>query len=406
LTLELGAADKVRKHKLRPRVFAHRASYFVITALLSLVLAAVPAFRLFRAASFLYAMSPPPQRLRVIRALEVLQHEPMTTDFWIQGRRGPLDIRMVTPKDLPHAPIVVLAHGFAPTGVKDAWLNLLAKGLCRSGLRVVMPNIKSEEMLRIDPAAVDDVDDAIRWSAMNSRQKVSVFGISFSGGMVIAAVANPDYVNYVKMTFCVSGYNSIDRLGRFYLHDAVRRPDGQPYAVMPPTYALAAMALQYMDELVSPDNTGPLSEILRRITEEAQTTELPSTNWLTAKQRVLLDDVLNVRTPAMRLRYYAVLERHRAELAYISPMGKINQVHGSLYVLHGDEDRTIPCGEAEWTRTEAADKENARVMITPWMFHAVLNPRAPFGEKLRVVYFVSEMLDEALRPVPLASANG
>jgi hypothetical protein len=129
-----------------------------------------------------------------------------------------------------------------------------------------------------------------------------------------------------------------------------------------------------------------------------------SASSLTSDQRVLLDDLLNVRTQAMRARYHALLEHHRSELAYMSPMGKINQVHGSLYVLHAYVDPTIPRGEAEWTRAEA-HKSSVKVMTTPWMEHAILGPDVPLLEKLRVTYFVSQMLDEALRPLPLRSTS-
>lgn len=404
MTPNLIAADISERNKLQHLRPVRIASYLVCGVLL--VLAATRAFRMFRAASFLYAMSPPPQRLRVINLLNDFQHDPVMTHFWIQGRGGPLEIRMLTPKGLPNAPIVVLVHGFAPTGVEDGGLNQLGGGLCRSGLRVVMPNVVSEEKVRINTTALTDVDDAIRWSARTSGEKVSVLGISFSGGMVISAAANPDYTDYVKLVFCVSGYNSIDRLGRYYLHEDVRSPDSHRYTVTPPPNALAPMALQYLDELVRPGDVAPLSEALRMNVLDHRSIDTLPAGSLTQEQHTLLDDVLSVRTSAMRLRYHAILERHRAELSAMSPMGKINQVHGSLYVLHGDSDRTIPSAEAEWTREEAKHKSNAKVVISPWIDHAVLVPQAKFREKIRVVYAVSEILDEALHPVPLERPKG
>jgi pimeloyl-ACP methyl ester carboxylesterase len=328
----------------------------------------------------------------------------MTTDFVIQGRRGPLQIRMLTPKNLPDAPIIVVVHGFAPTGNQDGLLNVLAVRLCRSGLRVVMPNITSEASRRMSPTAVSDVDDAVRWSAMTSGQQVSLFGISFSGGLVISAAAQPNYEDYVKMVFCISGFNSVDRLGRYYLHDRVTAPDGQPYGATPTPGVLAPMALQYLDELVPANSVGPLIEPLQAILANVPSEEAATEAQLTPAQRELLDDLLNIKTEAMRERYHALLERHRAELAAISPMGKIQRVHGALYVLHGAVDTTIPRGEAEWTRAEALHKANARFLITPWVHHAILDPHAPYLEKLRAGYFVSQTLDTALRPSPLPAS--
>ena len=145
-------------------------------------------------------------------------------------------------------------------GIRDGLLNAFAQRLSQSGLKVVMPDIKSEKMLRIDRAAVGDVDDAIRWSAISSGQKVSVFGISFSGGLVVSAAANPDFADYVKTTLCISGYNSIARVGLFYLREDVRRPDSQRYSETPAPNALTLIALQYLDELVPREDIGPLCE--------------------------------------------------------------------------------------------------------------------------------------------------
>jgi hypothetical protein len=46
---------------------------------------------------------------------------------------------------------------------------------------------------------VEDVDDVVRWSALTSGQQVSLFAISYSGGMVITAAAVPEFADYVKM---------------------------------------------------------------------------------------------------------------------------------------------------------------------------------------------------------------
>jgi alpha/beta superfamily hydrolase len=363
----------------------------IAISLLILAFAAVQVFSLLRAASLTYGMSPapPPLPLRIYSRL--FQHKIVTTNFWIQARSGPIEIRMLTPQDLPNAPIIVVVHGFAPIGNQDKLLNTLAERLCRLGLRVVMPNIVSEELAQMSVTAIDDVDDVVRWSTMTSSARVSLFGISYSGGMVISAAAVPEFADDVKMVFCVAGYNSIDRLGRYYLHDDVRAPDQRPYREIPPVGALGPMALQYMDELVSPNDVEPMRMALLN----------KSPQPLTARQHELLEDLLSVKTQDMRTRYHALLEHHRTELATISPMGKINHLHGSLYVLHGSLDATVPKGEAEWTQQEASPKGKLKILITPWLHHAVLDFPATLREKLRVEYFISQMLDAALQPSPL-----
>jgi pimeloyl-ACP methyl ester carboxylesterase len=404
LTPNLNTTEEfATKDELHPTRPFRRPVYLVCAILLAvlLIFSAVAGSRIFRSASLMYGMTyaTPPLVLRVYS--RALRHTPVTTDLWIQGRRGPLEIRVMAPKDLPNAPVIVLVHGFASDGIHDALLNALAQRLCRSGLKVVMPDIESEKMLRIDKAAVDDVDDAIRWSAKTSGEKVSVFGISFSGGMVISAAAQAGYAQYVKLIFCVSGYNSIDRLGRYYLRDDVREPDGHRYPSKAPPENLAPIALQYLEELVPSEDARPLSNAVRTMAGQTGSSKASLRGVLTSEQRVLLDDLLRARTPEMRARYHAVLERHRAELAYISPMGKIHDLRSALFLLHGYADETIPIGEAEWTAFEGVHLPNVKINLTSWVNHSILVPGASFPDKLRVVYFVSEMLDEALQPAPL-----
>jgi pimeloyl-ACP methyl ester carboxylesterase len=366
-----------------------------------LVLAGIFGFSMLRAASIVYWLSPSRRPIIVKAYSKVFKHQPVVTNFEIAGRNGRLPIRMFTPQHVSNAPTLVLVHGFAPRGNNELGMNAIAWSLCELGLRVVVPNIKSEQMLRMSETAVEDVDDVVRWSALTSGQQVSLFGISYSGGMVISAAAVPEFADYVKMIFCVSGYNSIDRLGRYYLHDDVRDPASQPYGKMAPEGLLAPMALQYLDELVPLNDVEALSEPLQLISHGASPAEVAEAQPLTKEQRDLLDDLLSVKTEEMRMHYHALMERHRAELAAISPMGKFNEVHGSLYVLNGYLDPTIPRGEAEWTEQETLHKTNVKVLITPAMHHALLEVHAPYWEKLRVAYFVSQMLDNALWPSPL-----
>lgn len=394
----IGIDQEKRRQPLRISLW-RLATACIILALL--VLAGMLSLSMLRAASIAYWMSTTRPPVLVRAYARVFKHQVVISNFDIQGRNGPLQIRMFTPEHVANAPMIVLVHGFAPLGNEDVGLNATAVSLGHLGLRVVVPTIESETMLRMSETAVDDVDDVIRWSAATSGQRVSLFGVSYSGGMVISAAAVPAYADYVKMIFCVSGYNSIDRLGRYYLHDDVRDPSSRPYGKTAPSGLLAPMALQYLDELVSPGDIKLLSEPLRMISRGTPPAEAAQSQHLTAQQRELLNDVLNVETEGMRTRYHALMERHRAELAAISPMGKFNEVHGSLYVLHGYLDPVIPSGEAEWTEQETLHKPNVRILITPWMHHALLELHAPYREKLRVGYFMSQMLDAALWPSPL-----
>jgi pimeloyl-ACP methyl ester carboxylesterase len=375
----------------------------IFFSLAIIILFSVAAFGLtvLRSASILYGISvhrPP----LVVRAYDkIFKHIPVMSEFSIQGRNGPLQLRIYTPKNSAAAPTLIIVHGFAPDGNHNEGVNTIATLLCHLGLRVVVPDIPSERMLKMSQTAVADVDDVVRWSEVTFGEKISLFGVSYSGGMVISAAADPEYADYVKMILCISGYNSIDRLGRYYLHDRVLDSSSKPYTETPDNGALAPMALQYLDELVPPKDIGPLSRTLMLIPTNVPPDKAADALALTAEQRLLLNDILGVKSDQMRARYHSLMERHRDELAAISPEGKINNIRGSLYILHGEIDATIPKGEAEWTKSEASKNVKVHLLITPWMHHVFLDVRVPLREKIRVAYFMSHVLDAAFTRSPL-----
>jgi pimeloyl-ACP methyl ester carboxylesterase len=405
LTVNMAATESGRYGSLST-FRNHKGKLFISLAII-IILFAVTAFGLtiLRSASILYGISVHRPPLVVRAYVKIFRHFPTMSETSIQGRSGPLQLRIYTPNDAGTVPTLIIVHGFAPDGNHNEGVNTIAVLLCHLGLRVVVPDIPSERRLKMSRTAVTDVDDVVRWSAVTFGEKVSLFGVSYSGGMVISAAADPEYADYVKMIFCISGYNSIDRLGRYYLHDTVIDPNSRPYTETPDRGALAPMALQYLDELVPSEDVETLARVLTLIASNVSPEKAADAAALTSAQRLLLNDVLSVKSDQMRARYHSLMERHRDELAAISPQGKINNIRGSLYVLHGDVDPTIPKGEAEWTKKEALQNVNVRLLITPWMHHVFLDVPVPYREKIRVAYFMSHVLDAALERSPLPAGK-
>ena len=376
--------------------------FFGVAVLLCLLIAgSVRAFFLLRAASLVYGLSPGPPPLIVHAYMKFFRHSIAESDFSVPGRNGPVPVRMIFPRDDANAPIVVLVHGLAPEGYRDGLLSVLADRLARIGLRVVVPNLSSEEHRLMRPADLDEIGAAVRWSAAASGQRVSLFGISFGGGLVIATADIPQYANLIKLVFSDAGYNSIERLGRYYIGERVDTPDGRPYPELPPGSGPLLMAFQHLDEMVpAPDVLALDKLILSQALNHSGGPASPA-DVLTPAQNRLYDDLRTVHSPAMREKYHRLLERHRNEMAAISPHGHMRGLRAPLYILHGAADNSIPAGETLWTATEAPSTARVHILLTPWVAHAVLSGRVSWREKLRVGNFVSEVLNAAFRSSPL-----
>ncbi len=386
--------------KVRPsRRGAARVSLAMLFALL-IAAAGLWFFSLLRATSLIYSLSPVRPPLAVRAYMKFFRHPTGQTDFTVQGKNGPVPVRMVFPVDAPNAPMVVLVHGLAPDGNKDGLLNFVAFHMAEIGLRVVMPDIPGEQHRLMRASDLDDVGAAIQWSAAASKQRVALFGISFGGGLAIATAEMPQYSNLVKVVFSDAGYNDIERLGRYYIGERVLGPDGRPYDESRPGSGPLLMAFQHLDEMVPADDVPAMKELI--LSEALDHSGGPAPpKVLTPAQNQIYDDLRAVKTQDIRDAYLRLLERHLAEMEAISPDHNLRGLRAPVYILHGLDDNSIPPQESLWTLHDAPRGVKVHVLITSWMTHAVLWGRASMWQKLQVGIFVRQVLNATFRRVPV-----
>lgn len=366
----------------------------------ALVLGCLYLFSFLRAASLIYSFSLSRPPLAVRAYMKFFRHSTGQVDFSIPGKNGPVPVRMVFPLGSTQAPIVVLVHGLAPQGNKDWLLNVVALRMAQIGLRVIMPNLSSEQHRLMRSSDLDDIGAAVQWSASTSGKRVALFGISFGGGLAMAAAEMPQYSNLIKMVFSDAGYNSIDRLGHYYIGQKVMAPNGSPYPESPPGSGPLLMAFQHLDEMVPKQDLIAIRNVIlgEALNESGGPAPL---HVLTPTQNKIYNELRTAKTPEMREKYLRLLGHHQAEMAAISPDRHLNGLHAPLYILHGVEDNSIPPEETLWTLSEAPLRAKIHILITPWMMHAILVGRVSLWEKLKVGNFVREALNAAFRSVPL-----
>src|SRR5690348_16288770 len=67
-------------------------------------------FRMTRAAALIYSLTNAPRSVPVKVYSRFFADQSTVSEFWIQGRKGRLKIRMLTPKGEPNAPMIILVH--------------------------------------------------------------------------------------------------------------------------------------------------------------------------------------------------------------------------------------------------------------------------------------------------------
>jgi pimeloyl-ACP methyl ester carboxylesterase len=370
-----------------------KLTYAVIglAALLVLSLAAGYAFRMLRAVSVFAFLQRKPRPLRIYDRF--FGYQAVFADTSIPGSAGPIEVRIYKPSGKSHCIPILLVHGLVPYGNRDGYLDAVANNLAEIGYMVVLPNLPAETHYEMRTSDVTIIADAIRWTAHNTGQKVSVLGVSFGGGLAIPAALQPSVSGDVKLIFTLSSYYNLESIARYYLHDPVYDPGGHLYPGEPPGPLL--ILSPYLSELVPPHDLKPLQhalEVLKRNRGRHLTDQDPSVSLLSAAERRELSDLEAVDTPDVRRHYMDILVRHHADFVALSPSSVINRLNVPLYVLHGENDTVFPEGEIEWMRKDLAGNRNAHILVTPWIGHALIGQPSTLGQKLAVAKFGADLM--------------
>lgn len=347
---------------------------------------------LFKAATILYAIDGQTEPLTLQIYTRLFGNSFASQDIEIPGKNGPIPARIYTPKNRPNAPTMVFIHGMTPTGYRDSIMVRLATCMAQTGLQVVTPDIQSEQHLLMRFDAISDIDEVVRWAATQKKQTVSLMGVSFSGGLVVTAAAQPGYAHYLRTVLSVSGYNDIYRLGRYYIQYGEEGPDHHVDPVKPPLESPLYMALQYIDEMVPAADIPAMGEVTLDRLDKQPEKEQHDLERLTPAQRKLYLDLQLLETPEIRAKYLALLNRHHAELAAISPHSSIAGLKAPLYLLHGEIDPTIPLSEAEWNVYDAPNNLPVHLFISPSMHHVLVSSHPPRLQKLKLANYLANML--------------
>lgn len=322
------------------------------------------------------------------------------SEFTIPSKNGDLTIRQYVPTGKPHAPVLLLVHGLAQGGRLDDGLNVLARNLAANGFHVLIPEIVTERDGLMRATALTDIGSAIHYGRTLKGSPVSAMGVSFGGGLLLRTVAMPEYAEDVKSVLCISAYNDLVRVGHFYIGDPVEGPKGERYTESPMRSGPLLMAYQYLEDFVGAGELPKFRQAAPQFVfsidtgNRTQQAKLLSTLPSEAAKRMM--ELVNPSTPALHQEFEAMLERHAAQNAYLSPHNKLKALKAPVYILHGRTDPAIPVGEAEWNCMEIEGAGgDCYLHITPWLHHAMLDKQAAFAEKVRVSYFVSRFFNAA-----------
>ncbi|MDB4989961.1 MAG: hypothetical protein JWN04_5139 [Myxococcaceae bacterium] len=271
----------------------------------------------------------------------------VASDYAFAGGRG----RLYRPVPAGDAPGVVLAHGMHEEGVTEPRLVGLARALAGAGFVVLTPEVPGLARYRITHGDVDVIAAAARaLAADRSRPKVTVFGISFGGGLALRAACEPKNQGAIGRVIGLGAYHDAGRVSRFYLGEPALGPHGERAPVEPHPYGRVALWMSLYGER----HTGEFSE-------------------------------------AERLRALGGVAARGPELDLASPRTCSQPVHVPLFLVHGTGDRVVPYTETLWNAQQFGLQTSVHTLVSPAIAHAEYAPPS-WRERVGLIEFIAGAL--------------
>jgi dienelactone hydrolase len=304
---------------------------------------------------------------------------------------------------------IVLMPGIHSMGIDEPRLTALARELAATGVRVMTLALPDLERYRITPRSTDVIEDAVTWvagqPALAPDGRVGVVGISFAGGLAIAAAGRPAIRERIAFVVSFGGHGHLGRVMRYLLTGDAPHVEG--IATHPPhDYGVAVVLYGLAGRGVVPDDqvealrdgvhtfllasqltlvdTEEADAMFRRARQMADALPEPSRTFMQHVNDRAVDELGPLLLPFLD----GLATDDPALSAELAPPPA-----APIYLLHGDGDTVIPTAESavlgEHLRREGV---NVHVLLSGLITHAEANRAAAAAETWRLVRFWASVL--------------
>jgi dienelactone hydrolase len=324
-------------------------------------------------------------------------------------RHGEVTARFYEPERATRR-TVLLVPGIHSMGVEEPRLTALARDLAGAGMRVMALALPDLQRYRITLDATDVLEDAVAWMASQESLapdgKIGVLGVSFAGGLAIAAAGRPAIRDRVAFVVSFGGHGDLRRVMHYLTTGEA--PVVAGLTTHPPhDYGVAVILYDLADRGVVPDDqVAGLRHGVETFLLASQLTlvSMDEANATFAKARAMAEAMPEPSRTYMGYvndrsvtKLGPVLAPFLVELGAdnpaVSPERGTTVPSARIYLLHGHDDTVIPAAESailgERLRQAGA---NVRVLLSGLITHAELNDSASWRDAWQLVSFWEDVL--------------
>src|SRR6185436_4492428 len=168
---------------------------------------------------------------RVRMWLPVARATVITRDLSVPTRFEAIPARLYEPAAGGGTPLVVFpgVHG---GGIDEPRLVAMARHMASAGATVVTVPLPDLRRYRIGVRSPDMIEDAIIWAARefgrSTNGRIGVVGVSFAGGLALAAAGRPGVADKITAVFALGAHADLPRVMRYLCGE------GAPATLPPP----------------------------------------------------------------------------------------------------------------------------------------------------------------------------
>jgi dienelactone hydrolase len=316
------------------------------------------------------------------------------TRFDLAGEAGPIPARLYSPAGDARAPGIVLVHGVHRLGIEEPRLVRFARSIAAQGITVLTPEVRELADFQIAPHSIGTIELAVRELAGRQGRRVGLMGMSFAGGLVLMAAADPATADHLGFVTSVGGHDDLGRVLRFFVTNGIDRPDGTHESLHAHDYGPLVLVYAHIDRFFPAADVPAAHEALKRWLWEQFDVAKEEAKRLSPSSKARLDALFDHKIETIAPELMAEIDRSSPGFPSVSPSSVLGRVHVPIYLLHGAGDTVIPATETLWLAHDAPRGYLAQALVSKAISHVELDGEPGLGDRLALVHFMAGMLGE------------
>jgi pimeloyl-ACP methyl ester carboxylesterase len=219
-----------------------------------------------------------------------------------------------------------------------------------------------------------------------------VVAVSFAGGLALLAACDPHYAPHIRSLVLMGAYDDLGRVTRFLATSQAELPDGRSVPYVAHDYGAAVFVYSNLEKFFPASDLSAAHEALRDWLWEQPQDARELLSKLSPAGRATMEMLFARQIDRLRPQLLDVIRVDEPQLAALSPQGKLGNLHVPVFILHGSTDDIIPSTESLWLQREVPPKYLREMLITPAFSHVDPDKSATWGDQLRLVGFLADVL--------------